>query len=66
MAGEALIRIGEHISYFKLIPDPHGKFDVRINGELVAEHQHEPDAHIFPELEDLLRAINERTAKAVV
>ncbi len=66
MAGEVLNRVGEHISSFKLIPGPHGKFDIRINGELVAEHRHEPDAHIFPELQDLLKAISERTAKAVV
>ena len=67
MAGEALTRVGDHIDNFKLVPGPHGKFDVRIDGELVAEHRHEPNAHIFPDLQDLLGAINERvgtTAKA--
>ena len=63
MAGEALSRVGEHIDSFKLIPGPHGKFDVRIDGELVAEHRHEPDAHIFPDLQDLLKAINQRIEK---
>jgi predicted Rdx family selenoprotein len=60
MAGEALSRVGEHIDSFKLVPGPHGKFDVRIDGELVAEHRHELDAHIFPDLQDLLKAINQR------
>ena len=64
MAGEALSRVGDHISSFRLIPGPHGKFDVRIDGELVAEHRHEPNAHIFPDLQDLLKAINQRVEKA--
>jgi hypothetical protein len=38
-------------------------FDIRIDGELVAEHRHEPDAHIFPDLQDLLKSINERIKK---
>ncbi len=59
MAGEALTRSGEHIEAFRLIPGGHGKFDVRINGELVAEHRHEPNAHIFPDLQDLMKAINQ-------
>lgn len=63
MAGEALSRIGEHVSSFKLIPGPHGKFDVRIDGELVAEHRHEPNAHIFPDLEDLLKEISQRVER---
>ena len=65
MAGEALNRVGEQISSFKLIPGGHGKFDIRINGELVAEHRHEPNAHIFPDLQDLLKAINERAGEKV-
>ena len=60
MAGEALSRMGEHIEALKLVPGPHGKFDIRIDGELVAEHRHEPDAHIFPDLQDLLKAIGQR------
>ena len=60
MAGEALSRMGEHIEAFKLVPGPHGKFDIRIDGELVAEHRHEPNAHIFPGLQDLLKAIGQR------
>ena len=60
MAGESLSRHGKHISNFKLILGPHGKFDIRIDGELVAEHRHEPDAHIFPDLQDLIREINQR------
>ena len=61
MAGEALSRMGDHIDNFPLVPGPHGKFDIRIDGELVAEHKHLPDAHLFPDLQDLLKAINERT-----
>jgi predicted Rdx family selenoprotein len=60
MAGEALSRVGENISTFKLTPGPHGKFDVIIDGEVVAEHRHEPNAHIFPDLQDLMKAIAER------
>ena len=55
--------MGGHIASFKLIPGPHGKFDIRINGELIAEHRHEPNAHIFPELEDLLKGISQREEK---
>ena len=53
-------RVGEHISTFKLTPGPHGKFDVIIDGEVVAEHRHEPNAHIFPDLQDLMKAIEQR------
>ena len=60
MAGEALSRAGEKITSFKLTPGPHGKFDVIIDGEVVAEHRHEPDAHIFPDLQDLMKAIDQR------
>ena len=60
MAGDTLNRRGDHIESFRLIPGGHGKFDVRINGELVAEHRHEPDAHIFPDLQDLVKAIDQR------
>lgn len=60
MAGEALSRVGEHIDNFKLIPGPHGKFDVIVDGEVVAAHRHEPNAHIFPDLQDLLKAIDAR------
>ncbi len=61
MAGEALSRpVGDHIASFKLVPGPHGKFDVRINGELVGEHRHTDDAHVFPDLQDLLKAIGDR------
>ena len=60
MAGEALNRVGEHVESFKLIPSDHGKFHISINGELVAWHRHETDAHIFPDLQDMMKAINER------
>ena len=60
MAGEALSRRGENITHFKLTPGPHGKFDVIIDGEVIAEHRHEPNAHIFPDLEDLMKAIAQR------
>ena len=62
MAGEALNRAGDHIESFKLRPSDHGKFHIRIDGELVAYHRHEPDAHIFPDLQDMMRAIEERTS----
>ena len=65
MAGEALSRCGEAISAFKLTPGPHGKFDVIIDGDVVAEHRHEPDAHIFPDLQDLMNAIADRTGLPV-
>ena len=55
-------RVGEHISTFKLTPGPHGKFDVIIDGDVVAEHRHEPNAHIFPDLQDLMKAIQERVS----
>ncbi len=60
MAGDALNRAGDHIESFKLVPSDHGKFHIRIDGELVAAHRHEPDAHIFPDLQDMMNAINER------
>jgi predicted Rdx family selenoprotein len=60
MAGEALSRADEHIASFKLTPGPHGKFDVIVDGEVIAEHRHEPNAHIFPDLQDLMGAINAR------
>ncbi len=60
MAGEALSRAGENIENFKLTPGPHGKFDVIIDGDLVAEHRHEPNAHIFPDIQDLMKAIDAR------
>ena len=61
MAGEALNRTGDHIESFKLIPSVHGKFHINIDGELVASHRHEPDAHVFPDLQDMMKAIEERT-----
>ena len=61
MAGEALGRAGGDIESFRLVPSGHGKFHISIDGELVASHRHEPDAHIFPDLQDLMRAIEERT-----
>ncbi len=60
MAGEALSRKGSEIQSFKLIPSDHGKFHISINDELVAFHEHRPDAHLFPDLQDLMKAINER------
>ncbi len=63
MAGEALNRAGERIESFRLIPSEHRKFHISINGDLVAWHRHEPDAHIFPDLQDMMAAIDERIAK---
>ena len=60
MAGEALSRRGENLTNFKLTPGPPGKFDVIIDGEVIAEHRHEPNAHIFPDIEDLMKAIAQR------
>lgn len=53
-------RRGENISTFKLTPGPHGKFDVIIDGDVVGEHRHEPNAHLFPDLQDLMQAIVDR------
>ena len=60
MAGEAVSRADEHIASFKLIPGPHGKFDVIVDGQMIAEHRHEPNAHIFPDIQDLMKVINAR------
>ena len=60
MAGEALSRSGEHIESFSLIPSDHGKFHIYIDSELVASHQHLPDAHLFPDLQEMMKAILER------
>ena len=60
MAGEALSRAGDHIGSVKLIPSEHGKFHISIDGMLVAWHRHEPDAHIFPDLQNLMKAVNDR------
>ena len=49
-----------HIASFKLTPGPHGKFDVVVDGQVIAEHRHEPNAHIFPDLQDLMKVINTR------
>lgn len=65
MAGEALSRSGEYIADFKLTPGSHGKFDVIVDGTVVAEHKHLPNAHLFPDLQDLLKAITERTGVPV-
>ena len=43
-----------------LPPGPHGKIDVIIDGEVIAEHRHEPNAHIFPDIENLMKAIAQR------
>ena len=63
MAGEALNRAGERIESFRLIPSEHGKFHISIDGDLVAWHRHEPDAHIFPDLQDMMAAMDERIGK---
>ncbi len=63
MAGEALNRAGERIESFRLIPSEHGKFHISIDGDLVAWHRHESDAHIFPDLQDMMAAIDERIGK---
>ena len=60
MAGEALSRAGEHVESFTLIPSDHGKFHIYINEELVASHQHLPDAHLFPDLQEMMSAIFQR------
>ena len=64
MAGEALNRAGERIESFKLVPSEHGKFHITIDGDLAAWHRHEPDAHIFPDLQDMMASINERTGNS--
>ena len=59
MADEALNRRGENISSFKLTPGPRRKFYVIIDGQIVAGHRHDPNALIFPNLEDMMKAIAE-------
>ena len=63
MAGDVLTRVGPHIESFTLVPSDHGKFHIRIDGELVAAHEHLPDAHVFPDLQDVMTAINESIAQ---
>ena len=53
-------RADGHIASFKLTPGPHGKFDVVVDGQVIAEHRHESNAHIFPDLQDLMKVINTR------
>jgi predicted Rdx family selenoprotein len=61
MAGEALSRSGEYIADFTLVPSTHGMFHIYVDDELVASHQHLPDAHLFPDLQDMMAAILART-----
>ena len=56
MAGEALSRNGDSTAEFNLIPSTHGMFHIYVNDELVASHQHLPDAHLFPDLKDMMAA----------
>ncbi len=53
-------RADEHIASFKLTPGPHGKFDIIGDGQVISEHRHEPNAHIFPDIQDLMKVINAR------
>ena len=53
-------RVGNDIESFKLVPSDHGNFHITIDDGLVAFHEHRPDAHLFPDLQDLMKAINER------
>ena len=57
MAGEALSRSGDSIAEFNLIPSTHGMFHIYVDDELVASHQHLPDAHLFPDLQDMMAEI---------
>jgi predicted Rdx family selenoprotein len=57
MAGEALSRNGDSIAEFNLIPSTHGLFHIYVDDELVASHQHLPDAHLFPDLQEMMAAI---------
>ena len=57
MAGEALSGHGESIAEFTLVPSAHGMFHIFVDDELVASHQHLPDAHLFPDLQDMMAAI---------
>jgi predicted Rdx family selenoprotein len=63
MTGEILTWVGEHIGSIKLIPGPHGRFDVRGEGDLIGERTHGPiDARYFPEALEGLRELNEYVA----
>jgi predicted Rdx family selenoprotein len=57
MAGEALSRNGDSIAEFNLIPSTHGLFHIYVDDELIASHQHLPDAHLFPDLQEMMAAI---------
>ena len=60
MAGEALGGGGNEIESFKPVPGDQGKFRIILNDELSAFHEHRPDAHLSPDVQDLMKAINER------
>lgn len=49
-----------NIESFKHVPSGHGKFHMTINDELVAFNEHRPDAHLFPDLQDMMKSINKR------
>ena len=56
-------RMGDNVASVKLIPGPHAKFDVRIDGKLVGEHTHGPNhEQYFPETLDILQQFNEALA----
>ena len=58
MAGDALSRTDERISEFSMISSVHSMFvHIYVNEELIASHQRLPDAHILPDLEDMMAAI---------
>ena len=49
-----------NIETFKHVPSGHGKFHMTIDDELVAFNEHRPDAHLFPDLQDMMKSINKR------
>ena len=60
MGGDGVSGVGESRAAVTRIRRVHGKVDVRLDGELVASHQHLADAHLFPDLQDLMEALNKR------
>ena len=54
--GRSRSRNGDSIAEFNPIPSTHGMFHIYVNDELVASHQHMPDAHLFPDLKDMMVA----------
>ena len=60
MGGVALTSRGDEHRVLQHVPSGHGKFHITIDDELVAFNEHRPDAHLFPDLQEMMKSINKR------